>query len=577
MRIVHRILLALVMAVGVLGGTLSPASAACPIDDPTCGGPTTYTYRSTLTVTAPSPGSVASDAPSGRSISCPSACGVTDTQVMDEPGRPTTGWPTYTLTASGGPVGYLPTWNGCDSVNGSRQCVVDNNAPTRNVSLSWYDAEAPHLSLVLPSKVGPTTPILAGATDNSWGPISYTWRVDGAPFATGAPSISLGSFDAGQHTVLVQARDSSGNIAQLSRATTLDKTASMTLSATPSFTNGPVTLTFTPDADVPSGSVRCRIDSAPFGACTSATTFTLPVDDNTTDGPKSLQVMVTDDVGNTATATRVVTLDRVGPVIEVTDGPEEGTTVAASSLDLAFAASDANLDTVTCTIDGTTSDCPAGHVAMSDLTEGPHTVAVTASDKAGNVTSLTRHFVRQRPATAFTASSSRPTYGDAATLTASSLPAGSTGAVTFSLGATTLCNAPVVDGTATCAGGAGLAVGSHAGTAAYSGDDTHAPVVQQLTLTVDKLVTTLKVRPTQARTHRHHRVTLVATTSPRAATGTVIFRQSGRTLCRGTLRSGVATCRTSATLTKGLHRVVATYGGSATYRGSTARTSFKIT
>ncbi len=94
--------------------------------------------------------------------------------------------------------------------------------------------------------------------------------------------------------------------------------------------------------------------------------------------------------------------------------------------------------------------------------------------------------------------------------------------------------------------------------------------------TVPKVATRLTARPTATRTRKGHRVTLVATVSP-SASGQVVFKQGTKTLCSAATRSGKATCRTSTRLARGLHRVVATYGGSATRLRSTARTWFRIT
>src|SRR4051794_29201544 len=89
---------ALVVSGLVIAVAAAPsAQAACPVDDPVCGGgPVTNTYTSTLTVTRAT-GWVTSDAPA---ISCGLICSVTDSQ--EGLVRPTDGWSTYTLFASGG-------------------------------------------------------------------------------------------------------------------------------------------------------------------------------------------------------------------------------------------------------------------------------------------------------------------------------------------------------------------------------------------------------------------------------------------------------------------------------------------
>jgi len=64
-------------------------------------------------------------------------------------------------------------------------------------------------------------------------------------------------------------------------------------------------------------------------------------------------------------------------------------------------------------------------------------------------------------------------------------------------------------------------------------------------------------------------VTLTATVTPSAATGTVIFYNSGTELTTGTLSSGTATATTSFT-TAGTESLTATYVGNSTYAQSTS-------
>jgi len=64
-------------------------------------------------------------------------------------------------------------------------------------------------------------------------------------------------------------------------------------------------------------------------------------------------------------------------------------------------------------------------------------------------------------------------------------------------------------------------------------------------------------------------VTLTATVSPPAATGTVTFKDGTTTLGTGTLSGGTATYQTSA-LSVGPHSLTAVYGGNASYGGSTS-------
>ena len=104
-----------------------PAAAACPIEG--CGGgDPEHTYTSQLTVSR-NAGTVTSNTVGGHAISCGATCTVTDSQTTSEAERPTEGWPTYTLTASGGPAGYSPSWSPSSLACGhASTCQVTNDS-----------------------------------------------------------------------------------------------------------------------------------------------------------------------------------------------------------------------------------------------------------------------------------------------------------------------------------------------------------------------------------------------------------------------------------------------------------------
>src|SRR5262249_33755523 len=63
---------------------------------------------------------------------------------------------------------------------------------------------------------------------------------------------------------------------------------------------------------------------------------------------------------------------------------------------ITYHAVDANLDTVTCALDGAALACDAGSAALTGLADGSHSFTVTATDKAGNVGSKVRGFSVQK-------------------------------------------------------------------------------------------------------------------------------------------------------------------------------------
>ncbi|MBK5986316.1 Biofilm associated protein, partial [Acinetobacter baumannii] len=105
------------------------------------------------------------------------------------------------------------------------------------------------------------------------------------------------------------------------------------------------------------------------------------------DGPHTITVTATDAAGNVGNDTAVVTIDTVAPVVSFTDASTNDTTPALTGT------IDDPTATVVVTVDGV--DYPAlnngdGTWTLADntlpvLADGPHTVSVTATDVAGNV------------------------------------------------------------------------------------------------------------------------------------------------------------------------------------------------
>src|SRR5262249_20138903 len=148
------------------------------------------------------------------------------------------------------------------------------------------------------------------------------------------------------------------------------------------YSNQPVTpvITITDANPNPSANV-ITLDGA---AITSGTSVSA-------EGPHTLRVTATDLAGNTATRQIIFTLDFTPPVVTVS-GVAEGD--ASDFFVITFSATDINLATVGATLDGSpfTSGTRVDAIAA-------HTLVVTATDRAGNTTTVTRHFtvVDMRP------------------------------------------------------------------------------------------------------------------------------------------------------------------------------------
>lgn len=474
--------LALLLATAALALLPSTAAqASCPINDPTCEpGPTTHPHIATLTVTAPSSGTITST-PGG--ISCPGDCTAADEQDTLSLVWPTTGWTTYVLTAAGGPTGTSPVWTGCDSVSSDHQCTVVNDSPTTNVSMVWHDTQAPTVVLSQPSsnKVGPTMMMAASASDNA-GVNRVEFLVDGVLKATDstAPygaSVSMSGYaDGSQHTIAARAYDTSNNMSStVTRTVTVDKVASLTVGTLPSYISSTDQATLSISTD-PDATMQCRVDSGPSTPCAGPTHQFL--DAGAPDGSHAFTITATDDVGNTSSIILATVLDTTRPTIAITRAPASGVIATAGSF-MAHA-TDANLDTLTCTLDGRAITCANDVSTMATFAPGRHTFVATAHDKAGNAASASRAFT-SRGKTALRAT--KRIHKRRATLRASHLPVAATGTVVFLRGKHKLCKATVHRGTANCRTRK-LAKGKYKVSARYLGSAYYAPARATLTFRV---------------------------------------------------------------------------------------------
>jgi hypothetical protein len=182
--------------------------------------------------------------------------------------------------------------------------------------------------------------------------------------------------------------------------------------------------------------------------------------------------------------------------------------------------------------------------------------------------------------TKLTPSTTNATEGTTVTLNATVAAADSgaynalgnpTGTVTFYDGSTSLGTGTLSSGT-TSYTASSLSVGTHPLYAYYGGDgnysaSTSATVTVIISNTLISTTTTLTTSMTTAISGTA--ITLTATESATAATGTVNFYNGSTLLGTATLTNGVATLATTA-LPVGTNSVTAVYSGDSTYASSTS-------
>jgi hypothetical protein len=149
-----------------------------------------------------------------------------------------------------------------------------------------------------------------------------------------------------------------------------------------------------------------------------------------------------------------------------------------------------------------------------------------------------------------------------------------TGSVTLLDGSTPLRNVPLANGVGVIVQN-NLTAGTHALTAAYSGDQTYLPTSAARTQTVTPAATTLSLRSSPNPSALGQSVTLTATLTPTScgAAGTVTFLDGAASLGTANL-SGAAAIFSVNTLAVGSHTLTARYSGDA---NNTASTSNAVT
>jgi hypothetical protein len=273
------------------------------------------------------------------------------------------------------------------------------------------------------------------------------------------------------------------------------------------------------------------------------------------------------------------------------------TTIAlASSLNPAFYGQSV---TFTATVQGSGSGTPTGTVTFMDgsnsigagalnssaqatlttntLAIGAHSIAAVyggdSNFQGGTSAPLTETIKKATTTAALTSTPNPSTFGQSVALTATVTSAGSiapTGTVTFKQGTSTLGSGTLNSSGQATLNTTKLAVGTDSLTAVYAGNSNFAgstsPVLKQV---VNKASTTTALTSTPNPSTFGQKVTLTATVTPSAATGSVTFKDGTTTLGTGTLAAGKAKFSTTS-LSKGTHSITAVYAGSKNDLGSTS-------
>ncbi|WIG97757.1 Ig-like domain-containing protein [Myxococcus sp. SDU36] len=242
-----------------------------------------------------------------------------------------------------------------------------------------------------------TPPLLSSSADATFdfsaneSDVTYECRLDGAVLFT--PCTDPMTFPAlaqGNHTLEVRAVDAAGNTDPTPAvySWTIDSIApDTTLSGGPSGATTDTEATFSFTSSETPATFECSLDGGPFTACTIPVTMT-----GLADGAHTFAVRAVDAAGNVdpTPATRTWTVDTTAPDAPAIDVPANGVSVPTQQPVISGTAQPGILVTVTVDGDvlGTAPVDANGDWTFTPpvmLDQGTHTVTVTATDAAGNV------------------------------------------------------------------------------------------------------------------------------------------------------------------------------------------------
>ncbi|QPV60014.1 BapA prefix-like domain-containing protein [Acinetobacter seifertii] len=300
-----------------------------------------------------------------------------------------------TATVVAGPDGKWTVPNPGDLTDGQTVTATATD-PAGNPSLpgsAVVDAVAPTVT-VTTALTNDSTPALTGTVNDPTAKVVVT--VDGVNYpatnnGNGTWTLAdntLPTLTDGPHTITVTATDPAGNVGTTNAVVTVDTTAPVV--ALNDVLSNDSTPALTGTVTDPTATVVVTVDGVNYPATNNGDgTWTLA--DNTlpvlADGPHTVTVTATDPAGNVGTTNAVVTVDTTAPVVALNDVLSNDSTPA-----LTGTVTDPTA-TVVVTVDGV--NYPAtnngdGTWTLADntlptLTDGPHTITVTATDPAGNV------------------------------------------------------------------------------------------------------------------------------------------------------------------------------------------------
>lgn len=212
---------------------------------------------------------------------------------------------------------------------------------------------------------------------------TFRCSVDGAAFTTCSSPTTLTALSDGSHSFAVAGVDGFGYQGSAATRTFTVDTVQPSVSVTSPaqgavLTTQNVSMAFTVSADAVSRT--CRMDSGTIEtSCVSPKTYSF-----LTEGSHTFTLTASDAAGNVATAVRSFLVDTTPPALSITS-PVSGQYLTSANLSATFTVG-ADSVAQTCQMDsGAIDSACVSPKAYSGLSNGDHTLTITARDAAGNV------------------------------------------------------------------------------------------------------------------------------------------------------------------------------------------------
>ena len=207
---------------------------------------------------------------------------------------------------------------------------------------------------------------------------SLEFALDSGTYQPTGATLDLTGLADGSHSVDVHALLGTQTGTRTTVTWTVDTAApGLTFTAQPTGTTNQSTAHLAWTLDDPAATTTCQLDATAAAPCTN--TYD-PA--GLTDGPHTVTIVATDNVGNSSTSTTSWDVDTGAPVVTITQAPS-GTTPQTST-NIKWNVDDHSA-TETCQLDGGAPVSCHDNRSYSNLTDGAHTVTVTATDGQGNI------------------------------------------------------------------------------------------------------------------------------------------------------------------------------------------------